>query len=135
MSWAASTDQAKPMPGYAYLGALHVNRPKIIAGFEQALSGVDALVTPTTPLPAARIGEDAETDLGGKKVNTFFTFIKDCDPVSVAGFPAISVPAGLTAAGLPVGVQLVGRPWEERRLLGIAYAYEQGTGHARPPSL
>jgi Asp-tRNA(Asn)/Glu-tRNA(Gln) amidotransferase A subunit family amidase len=129
------TDQAKPMPGYAYLEALHVNRPRVIAGFEQALSGVDALVTPTTPLPAARIGEDVETDLGGKKVNTFFTFIKDCDPVSVAGFPAISVPAGLTAAGLPVGVQLVGRLWEEGRLLGIAHAYEQGTGHARPPSL
>ncbi|HET7876137.1 MAG TPA: amidase [Methylomirabilota bacterium] len=129
------TAETKPVTGYAYLEALHANRPKVQAGFREALAQVDALVTPTTPLPAAKIGEDAETELLGKKVNTFFTFIKDCDPVSVAGYPALSVPAGFTADGLPVGIQIIGRPWEEARILKIGYAYEQATGRRKPPAL
>ena len=127
------TDKAKPVPGYAYLEAMNTNRPRVQAGFKEALAKVDALVTPTTPLPAAKIGEDAEVELLGKKVNTFFTFIKDCDPVSVAGYPALSVPAGWSADGLPVGIQIVGRPWEEGRILRIGYAYEQATNWRRPP--
>ena len=129
------TEQAKPVPGYAYLESLNVNRPLVIDGFRQALASVDALVVPTTPLPAAKIGEDAETELNGKKVNTFFTFIKDCDPISVAGLPAISVPAGFTASGLPLGIQIVGDYWQEARILRIAHAYEQATRHGRPPRL
>ena len=129
------TDKAKPIPGYAYLEAMNANRPKIQAGFKEALAKVDALVTPVTPLPAAKIGEDAEVELLGKKVNTFFTFIKDCDPVSVAGYPALSVPAGWSADGLPVGIQIVGRPWEEGRILRIGYAYEQATNWRKPPKL
>jgi Asp-tRNA(Asn)/Glu-tRNA(Gln) amidotransferase A subunit family amidase len=50
----------------------------------------------------------------------------------VTGFPALTVPAGLTAEGLPVGLELLGRPFTESLLLGMAYAYEQGTGHRRP---
>lgn len=129
------TDKAKPIPGYAYLEAVHTNRRKVQAGFTEVLAQVHALVTPTTPLPAAKIGEDAEVELLGKKVNTFFTFIKECDPVSVAGLPALSVPAGRTADGLPVGIQIIGRPWEEGRMLRIGYAYEQATRWFRPPQL
>lgn len=51
-----------------------------------------------------------------------------------SGFPAISVPAGFTAAGFPVGIELLGRPFAEPTLLGLAYAYEQGTRHRRPPA-
>ena len=129
------TEKAKPIPGYAYLEAMNANRPKVQAGFKDALANVDALVTPVTPLPAAKIGEDAEVELLGKKVNTFFTFIKDCDPVSVAGYPALSVPAGWSADGLPVGIQIVSRPWEEGHILRIGYAYEQATNWRRPPKL
>jgi len=50
------------------------------------------------------------------------------------GFPAISVPAGLTPGGFPVGLELLGRPFAESTLIGLAYAYEQATGHRRPPS-
>jgi len=53
----------------------------------------------------------------------------------VAGYPALSVPAGWSADGLPVGIQIVGRPWEEGRILRIGYAYEQATNWRKPPKL
>jgi len=107
----------------------------MIKGFEEAMAGVDALLLPTTPLPASKIGEDLETQLLGKKVNTFLTFIRNCDPISVVGYPAITVPAGYSKTGLPIGLQIVARPWEEGKLLGIAYAFEQATKVRKPPSL
>ena len=51
----------------------------------------------------------------------------------VSGLPALSVPAGFTADGMPVGMELLGRPWSEPRLLGLAYAFEQAIGYRRPP--
>ncbi len=129
------TDQATPVAGYTYLEAIRTNRGRVVRGFERALEQVDVLVTPTTPLPAARIGEEIEVELRGKKVNTFRTFIKHCDPVSVAGLPAISVPAGWATGGLPVGVQFVGKAWDEERIIRVAFAYEQATRWRRPPTL
>jgi Asp-tRNA(Asn)/Glu-tRNA(Gln) amidotransferase A subunit family amidase len=86
-------------------------------------------------LPAAPIGDDVETELNGQKVNTFLTFIRNCDPVSVVGYPAISVPAGYSKTGLPIGLQIVARPWEEGKLLSMAYAFEQGTKVRKAPQL
>jgi len=107
----------------------------MIAGFEDAMLGIDALLLPTTPLPASKIGEDVETELLGKKVNTFMTFIKNCDPISVVGYPAITVPAGYGNTGLPIGLQMVTRPWEEGKLLSMAYAFEQATKVRKAPKL
>ncbi len=129
------TPQSKPVPGYVYAKSVREERNKMISGFKEAMSGVDALLLPTTPLPASKIGEDVETDLEGKKVNTFLTFIKDCDPVSVVGFPAITVPAGYSSKGLPIGLQIVARPFEEPRLIQIAHAFEQSTKVRKPPTL
>ncbi|MEW5724118.1 MAG: amidase family protein, partial [Thermodesulfobacteriota bacterium] len=122
-------------PGYVYVKALRQDRQKMISGFEEAMSRVDVLILPTTPLVASRIGEDQETMLSGQKVNTFLTFIRNCDPVSVVGYPAITVPAGYSDEGLPVGLQMVGRPWSEEQLLSLAYAFEQETKVRRPPVL
>ena len=55
------------MPGYVYAKSVREDRNKMISGFKEAMSGVDALLLPTTPLPASKIGEDVETDLNGKK--------------------------------------------------------------------
>lgn len=66
-----------------------------------------------------------ETELLGKIVNTFLTFIKNCDRISVVGYPAITVPAGYSKTGLPIGLQIVARPWTEGKLLAMAYAFEQ----------
>jgi len=129
------TPQAQPVPGYIYAKAVREDRNKMIAGFEDAIGGVDALLLPTTPLPAAAIGEDVETELRGTKVNTFLTFIRNCDPISVVGYPAITVPAGYSRSGLPIGLQIVARPWEETGLLAIAHAFEQATRVRKPPKL
>ncbi len=129
------TPDSKPVPGYVYAKSVREDRNKMIAGFEEAMSGLDALLLPTTPLPAAKIGEDAETELQGEMVDTFLTFIRNCDPISVVGYPAITVPAGYSNGGLPIGLQIVARPWEERKLLGIAHAFEQTTKVRRAPKI
>jgi Asp-tRNA(Asn)/Glu-tRNA(Gln) amidotransferase A subunit family amidase len=129
------TPKSKPVPGYVYTKAVRKDRNTMIAAFARAMKGVDALLLPTTPLPAAKIGEDVTTPLAGKKVNTFLTFIRTCDPVSVVGYPAITVPAGYSRQGLPIGLQIVGRPFDEMKLLGLAYAFEKATKVRKPPKL
>jgi aspartyl-tRNA(Asn)/glutamyl-tRNA(Gln) amidotransferase subunit A len=57
-------------------------------------------------------------------------------PINLAGIPALSVPCGFTAAGLPIGLQLIGKPFDEETILRLAYAFEQQTAyHRRKPSL
>jgi Asp-tRNA(Asn)/Glu-tRNA(Gln) amidotransferase A subunit family amidase len=129
------TPEAKPLPGYSYLEALRTNRKKILKSFQEVLKGVDVLVTPTTPLPAVKFGEDVETELRGRKVGTFPTFTRYTTSISVVGMPAITVPAGWTTGGLPVGIQFVGRYWDEPRIIQIAYAYQEATKWRRPPKL
>jgi Asp-tRNA(Asn)/Glu-tRNA(Gln) amidotransferase A subunit family amidase len=127
--------KAQPVPGYIYAKAVREDRNKMITGFENAMGGVDALLLPTTPLPAAPIGDDVETELRGKKVNTFLTFIRNCDPISVVGYPAITVPAGYSRSGLPIGLQIVARPWQEPKLLAMAHSFERVTQVRKPPKL
>jgi Asp-tRNA(Asn)/Glu-tRNA(Gln) amidotransferase A subunit family amidase len=98
-----------------------------------ALSGVDALVTPTVPVPAPRIGETT-VEIGQERVDTTSALSRFTRPANLAGFPALSVPCGFTQGQLPVGLQLTGRPFAEATILQIAYAYEQETTwHQRRP--
>ena len=129
------TPESNPVPGYLYVKTLREDCNKMILGFKEALSDVDGLLFPTTPLPAAKIGEDIETELQGKKVSTFLTFIRNCMPMNVVGYPAISVPAGYGQTGLPIGLEIVARPWEEDKLLSMAYAFEEGTKVRKAPKL
>ncbi len=87
--------------------------------------GIAAVIFPTTPAPAALIGEDETFDLKGKPHPTFATFIRNSGPGSVAGIPGISLPAGITAAGLPVGIELSGPVSSDRELLAIGAAVER----------
>jgi len=81
--------------------------------------GFDAIILPTTPIPAPRLA-------GIDSVATAGVLTRLTAPFNFTGLPAISVPCGKSADGLPVGLQIVGAPWAERRLLRIAFAYEQG---------
>ena len=110
-----------------YLKAQKV-RTLIAGDFRRAFETVDVLLTPTAPSAAFAIGEKMDDPIA-MYLNDVFTV-----PASLAGLPAISVPAGLSAGGLPLGLQLIGRPFDEETVLGAAHALEAAAGFdARPP--
>ena len=86
---------------------------------------IDAMLFPTALLPARPIGDDDTVALGALRVPTFATFIRNTDPGSNAGIPGISVPAGLTRSGLPVGLELDAPHGADARLLSVAAAMER----------
>ena len=94
-------------------------RTLIRQDYLRALDGLDALVTPTTPTSAFRPGEKTADPLAMYLADIFTV------GVNLAGLPAVSLPCGFTSEGLPVGVQLIGRHFDESRLLSIARHYEQ----------
>ncbi|HEX2277608.1 MAG TPA: amidase [Candidatus Tectomicrobia bacterium] len=97
------------------------------------LRRVDALVTPTVPVAAPRIGQTT-VEVGPERVETMWALSRLTRPANLTGFPALSVPCGFTQGGLPIGLQLTGRPFAEATILQIAHAYEQETTwHQRRP--
>jgi aspartyl-tRNA(Asn)/glutamyl-tRNA(Gln) amidotransferase subunit A len=86
-------------------------------------SGVDAILTPATPSAAFGLGEMADADPVKMYLNDVFTVT-----VNLAGLPGVSIPAGLDSQGLPLGLQIIGRPWEEADMLNTAYALERAVG-------
>ena len=92
-------------------------------------AGVDAILAPTTPSAAFGLGEMQNADPLQMYLNDVFTVT-----VNLAGLPGISVPAGLDAQGLPLGLQLIGRPWEEGDLLNFAFALERAVRFSHKPN-
>ncbi|MFT6913040.1 MAG: aspartyl-tRNA(Asn)/glutamyl-tRNA(Gln) amidotransferase subunit A [Paracoccaceae bacterium] len=114
----------------AYYNRARRVRALIKRDFDLAFeAGVDAILTPATPSAAFGLGEMTDADPVQMYLNDVFTVT-----VNLAGLPGISVPAGLDAQGLPLGLQLIGRPWEEADLLNTAYALEQAAGFSAKPS-
>lgn len=113
------------VPAEAYRHALESVRPAIINAYRRCLTHqrLDALIVPTTPIPARPIGDDDEVTMNAARVSTAATYMRNVDPTAVAGCPSVSVPAGLTATGLPVGLSFDGLPGTDRRLLAIANAF------------
>ncbi|WP_417208059.1 Asp-tRNA(Asn)/Glu-tRNA(Gln) amidotransferase subunit GatA [Antarctobacter sp.] len=113
----------------AYYNRARKVRTLIKKDFEDVFAqGVDAILTPATPSAAFGLGEMTEADPVQMYLNDVFTVT-----VNLAGLPGISVPAGLSKQGLPLGLQLIGRPWEEGDLLNCAYALEQAAGFVAKP--
>jgi aspartyl-tRNA(Asn)/glutamyl-tRNA(Gln) amidotransferase subunit A len=110
-----------------YLRAQKV-RTLIKRDFESCFAeGIDAILTPTTPSAAFAIGEKGRGDPVEMYLNDIFTVT-----VNMAGLPGISVPSGLDAQGLPLGLQLVGRPFEEETLFALGAVIEQAAGFFKP---
>ncbi|MCY1075268.1 Asp-tRNA(Asn)/Glu-tRNA(Gln) amidotransferase subunit GatA [Archangium lansingense] len=107
-----------------YLKAQKV-RTLIREDFTKAFTQVDALVTPTSPVPAFKLGEKVNDPLS--------MYLMDvCTlPCNLAGLPGLSLPCGFTKAGLPIGLQLMGRPFDEAKLLRIARAFEREHDYVR----
>jgi len=108
-----------------YLESLET-REKFIRQFHQTISdaGVDALVVPTTPIPAPLLGEESTT-INGKDQATRALLLRLNRPANLAGVPAITLPCGLTQDGLPQGLQLIGANSSEPILLSIASLFEE----------
>jgi aspartyl-tRNA(Asn)/glutamyl-tRNA(Gln) amidotransferase subunit A len=101
----------------------------------RALEDVDVLVTPTTMRSASIIGEEAVM-VGDVELSTGGAFASLTMPYNIAGLPAIAIPCGFDSAGLPLSLQIAGRPFDEATVLRAAYAYEQATTwHKRRPAL
>ncbi|MDA3889049.1 MAG: Asp-tRNA(Asn)/Glu-tRNA(Gln) amidotransferase subunit GatA [Allgaiera sp.] len=114
----------------AYYNRARKVRALIKRDFEQVFAqGVDAILTPATPSAAFGLGEMANADPVQMYLNDVFTVT-----VNLAGLPGISVPAGIDRQGLPLGLQLIGRPWEEGDLLNTAQVLERAAGFAAKPA-
>jgi aspartyl-tRNA(Asn)/glutamyl-tRNA(Gln) amidotransferase subunit A len=113
----------------AYYGKAQRVRTLVRRDFQQAFERVDVIAAPTTPGVAFKFGE--KEDPLQMYLNDVFTI-----PVNLSGLPGVSVPAGFTMAGLPIGLQLIGRAFDEAMLLRVAHAYERATAwHDRKPAL
>ena len=114
------------MPEAAYRAAMDVHRPPMrqIYGKVFEDNGLDAIVFPTTPLPARPIGEDETVTLNGDQCPTFPTYIRNTDLGSNIGAPGISLPCPVSS-GLPVGIEFDGLPGKDRALLALARAAEK----------
>ncbi|MCM8796103.1 MAG: Asp-tRNA(Asn)/Glu-tRNA(Gln) amidotransferase subunit GatA, partial [Candidatus Omnitrophica bacterium] len=112
-----------------YLRALKV-RTLIKKDFDNVFKEFDCIVTPTSPTPAFKIGEKIDDPLK--------MYLSDIYTISVnlAGIPAISIPCGFTKRGLPVGLQILAKPFDEKMIFRVAYTYEQNTAwHKMKPKL
>jgi len=111
----------------AYFNQAQKVRALIARDFEQAFGEVDLLLTPTAPSAAFGLGEKSNDPIA-MYLNDVFAV-----PASLAGLPAISVPAGLNAQGLPLGLQLIGRALDEQGVLNAALAFEERAGFTARP--
>ena len=112
-----------------YLKAQRV-RTLIKRDFDEAFKSCDVIIAPTAPTTAFKIGEKTQDPLQ--------MYLSDIYTISVnlAGLPALSLPCGFDSEGLPIGLQIIGKQFDESTILAVAYAYEQSTDwHKRKPSL
>jgi aspartyl-tRNA(Asn)/glutamyl-tRNA(Gln) amidotransferase subunit A len=113
----------------AYYRKAQCVRSLIKRDFDQAFETVDVILTPTAPTAAFRIGEKSQDPLR-MYLSDIFTI-----SVNLAGIPAVSVPCGFTSEGLPIGLQILGKPFDEATILCTAYRYERETewNRRKPP--
>ena len=112
----------------AYYNKARRVRSLIARDFTQAYETVDVILTPTTPSAAFAVGEKMDDPIA-MYLNDVFTV-----PASMAGLPGISVPAGLSADGLPLGLQLIGRAFDEETVLRVADVLEEAAGFCAEPA-
>jgi aspartyl-tRNA(Asn)/glutamyl-tRNA(Gln) amidotransferase subunit A len=117
-----------------YLQAQQARRA-FSSSLRAAMHAVDALILPTIPMPAIAAAQiDQDICIDGVTENAAAALLRLTMPFNLAGLPAISLPCGFSPAGMPVGLQLVGKPFEELMILRIAHAYQQLTDwHTQNP--
>lgn len=115
-----------------YIDALRA-RPKLTAQFLEAMKDVDVMLTPSQPIVAPKIGEK-EAFIDGYKEDLMLTMVRFLAPFNLTGLPALSICCGFNSDNLPIGLQVVGKPFQESTVLRVGHHYEQATEwHKRLP--
>jgi aspartyl-tRNA(Asn)/glutamyl-tRNA(Gln) amidotransferase subunit A len=110
------------VPANRYLAGFDVQK-RLAAEFDAAFQTIDVIVAPTVPVPAPPIGAES-VQIEGEEIDTRRVVVGHSRPANFTGLPAISVPCGITREGLPIGLQLIGRAFDEATLLRVALSYE-----------
>ncbi len=117
---------AEHLKAHRYAKARQVTKRRSLEEFEHTLEEVDVLLTPTVPIAATEIGQ-REVEIGGHEELVFSALTRFTGPTNLNGLPSLSVPCGLTPSGLPVGLQIIGRPFDEATVYHYGHAYETVT--------
>src|SRR6516165_9525333 len=122
------------MPATTYINAQR-SRLAIKNAFKLAMKDIDVLVTPTQPTTALKIGQTTSR-IGSREETVFGVLARFCAPFNISGLPAISVPCGFSPEGMPIGLQIIGKPFDEPAVLRIADAFERNTPwHLQYPAI
>jgi aspartyl-tRNA(Asn)/glutamyl-tRNA(Gln) amidotransferase subunit A len=113
------------IPATTYINAQRA-REAVKAAFHEALRNVDVLLTPTQPSTALRSGQSVSR-IGSREESVFEVSARFCAPLNLAGLPAASIPCGFSGEKLPIGLQIIGRPFDEATVLKVADAYQRHT--------
>ncbi len=120
----------------AQVGRAEVKRTELYHRVRVFMEEYEYLVLPVAQVPPFDITQEYVTQINGRKMETYIDWIRSCYYITVTGCPAISVPCGFTEEGLPVGLQIVGRPQQDFAVLQLAYAFqEQAPYWKRKPAL
>ncbi len=114
---------AEHLKAYRYAKAQHITKRRSLEEFARVLEEVDVLLTPTVPIAATSIGQ-REVEIGDHEEPVFSALTRFTGPTNLNGLPSLSVPCGLTRSGLPVGLQIIGRPFDEATVYRYGHAYE-----------
>jgi amidase len=117
------------------IGEAERKRTALYHRIRELMETYEFLLLPVSQVPPFDVKQRWVTAIGGVEMKTYIDWMKSCYFISAIGLPAISVPCGFTPAGLPVGIQIVGRHQDDFGVLQLAYAFEQATrvGERRPP--
>jgi len=122
------------VPATSYV-RMQRSRAAILADTLKALEGRDVLVVPGSAIAAPRIGEATVRVDGGASIDTVQAIIRFTSPFDATGQPALAIPTGLSEQGLPLSMQIIGRPFDEAGVLRVADAYERARGPIAGPKL
>ena len=114
--------------GAADVGAAEVKRAALYERVRKFMETYEFMVFPVSQHPPFDVTQPYLTEVNGVQMETYIDWMRSCYYITATGLPAISVPCGFTAEGLPVGVQIVGRHQSEFSVLQLAYAFQQATG-------
>jgi amidase len=118
------------------IGEAEVQRARLYHRVREFMERHEFLLIPTVQVPPFDVTQPYVTEIDGARLPTYIDWMRSCSDITVTALPAISVPAGFTDEGLPVGLQIVGRHQDEWGVLQIAHAFEQATGfYRRRPAL